>query len=159
MKKVVGFWGSFENYVWKVVMRASPTLPYFAAGLMLLVIGASTVSGKSSLAGARDLREASVKAARVGDYAKAQALWNNQAVLGNEGEEELVFPQRVVEREIAKYEEMLKRYPGHRDIYLAIAKLYDQIGESQLAKKYVELARELDPNNPMIKSQVRNQKF
>ena len=164
MKKQVGFWGSFENYTWKVVKRVSPALPYFAAGLVFLMIGSSIVNRKASLAGARDLREASIRAAGVGDYAKAQALWNdqltinnNQTVLGNKSEEEdLIFPERVVEAEIKKYEEVLSRYPGHRDIYLVLSKLHNQIGQSEQATTYLELARELDPNNLMIKSEVRN---
>ena len=158
MKKQVGFFGSFENYTWKVVKRASPSLPYFVAGFILLVIGSSIVSSKASLAGARDLREASIRAARVGDYTKAQALWNdqltinnNQTVLGNKSEEEdLIFPERVVEAEIKKYEEMLERYPGHRDLYLVLSKLHNQIGESEQATTYLEMARELDPNNEMV---------
>ena len=164
MKKQVGFWSSFENYTWKVGKRVSPALPYFAAGLMFLMIGSSIVSSKASLAGVHDLREASIRAARVGDYAKAQALWNdqstitnNQTVLGNKSEEEdLVFPHSVIEREIAKNEEMLEKYPGHRDIYLVLSKLYSQIGESEQATTYLELARELDPNNEKIKSQITN---
>ncbi len=122
------------------------------------------MSAKTSLAGAYDLREASIKAARVGDYAKAQALWNqqltitnDQRVLGNMSEEEdLVFPELVVEREIEKYEELLKKHPGHRDLYLVLANLYGQIDEAEKAQNYYELARELDPNNPMIKLEIRN---
>ena len=122
MKKQVGFFGSFENYTWKVVKRASPSLPYFVAGFILLVIGSSIVSSKASLAGARDLREASIRAARVGDYTKAQAMWSDQLEKGTISEvEDIVFPYLVIEREIAKYEEMLERYPGHRDIYLVLS--------------------------------------
>ena len=156
MKKQIGFFGSFENYTWKVVKRVSPALPYFAAGLVFFVIGSSIVSGKVSLAGARDLREASIRAARAGDYAKAQALWNvhqlqmtnDQLGMGLESElEDIVFPQSVIEREIVKFEEMLERYPGHRDIYLVLSKLHNQIGQSEQATTSLELARELDPNN------------
>ncbi|MBP9702179.1 hypothetical protein KBD69_00685 [Candidatus Woesebacteria bacterium] len=158
MKKQVGFLGSFENYTWIVLERASPSLPYFAAGLVFLMIGSSIVRSKASLAGVRDLREASIRAAGVGDYTKAQDLFNlhksqiinSQNVLGVENEEDLVFPYRVIEREIAKYEEMLERYPGHRDIYLVLSKLHNQIGESEQATAYLELARELDPNNEMV---------
>lgn len=162
MKKRGGFWLSLESYTWKVVGRVAPTLPYFGVGIMVLVMGASIMSAKTSLAGAYDLREASIKAARVGDYAKAQALWNqqltitnDQRVLGNMSEEEdLVFPERVVEREIQKYEAMLQEYSGHRDIYLALATLYAQINRSEEAQKYYGLARELDPNNVMIKPEI-----
>lgn len=151
MKKQVGFWGSFENYTWKVAERVSPALLYFVAGLILLVIGSSLVSGSASLAGARGLREASIRAARVGDYTKAQALWRSQQENGSTSEvEDIIFPHRVIEREIAKYEEMLVKYPGHRDIYLVLAKLYNQIGESEQATNYLELARELDPNNVLV---------
>jgi len=155
MKKQVGFWGSLENYTWKVVKRVSPALPYLAAGFILLVIGSSIFSSKTSLAGARDLREASIRAARVGDYTNAQAMWSDQLETEPVGEvEDMVFPHRVIEREIAKYEEMLEMYPGHRDIYLVLSKLHNQIGESVQATAYLELARELDPNNETLK--IRN---
>lgn len=151
MKKDVGFWGSFENYTWKLIERASPSLPYFVVGLMFLTIGSSIVSSKASLVGARDLREASIRAARAGDYASAQAMWSDQLETEPVGEvEDIVFPYLVIEREIAKYEEMLERYPGHRDIYLVLSKLHNQIGESEQATTYLELARELDPNNEMV---------
>ena len=165
MKKQVGFWQSLECYAWKVVKRVSPALPYFVAGLVFFVIGSSIVSSKASLAGSRDLREASIRAARVGDYAKAQALWNVHQLqmtndllgMGLESElEDIVFPHLVIGREIAKYEEMLVQYPGHRDIYLVLSKLHNQIGESEQATAYLDLARELDPNNEKIKSQITN---
>lgn len=164
MKKRGGFWLSLESYTWEVVGRVAPTLPYFGVGIMVLVMGASIMSAKTSLAGAYDLREASIKAARVGDYAKAQALWNHQLtitndqrVLGNMSEEEdLVFPEIVVEREIEKYEELLKKHPGHRDLYLVLANLYGQIDEAEKAQDYYELARELDPNNATLKSLITN---
>lgn len=161
----MGFWASLESYTWKVIGRVAPTLPYFGIGLMVSVMGASLLSAKTSVAGAYDLREASVRAARAGDYTTAQSLYNlhkslipnSQNVLGAESEvEDLIFPKRVVEREIQKYEVLLQEYPGHRDIYLVLAKLYAQIEISEESQKYYELARELDPNNATLKSQITN---
>lgn len=165
MKKRVGFWLSLESYTWRVVARVAPTLPYFGVGLVVLVMGSSLFGAKTSLVGARDLREASMRAARVGDYTTAHSLYNlhqsqisnSQNVLGTESDvEDLIFPERVVEREIKKYEEMLKKYPGHRDLYLVLGNLYGQIGEAETAQHYYGLARELDPNNATIKSQFTN---
>lgn len=162
MKQELSFWLSLENYTWKMLERVSPTLPYLGIIIIGMMMLSSLITHKASVAGTSSLREASVKAARVGDYTKAQALWNdnltitnNQTVLGNMSEEEdLVFPERVVEREIQKYEAMLQEYSGHRDIYLALATLYAQINRSEEAQKYYGLARELDPNNVMIKPEI-----
>lgn len=158
MKKQVGFWLSLESYTWSVIGRVAPTLPYFGMGLVILVMGASLLSAKTSLAGVGSLREASIKAAGIGDYATAQALWNvhqlqitnDKLVRGAESEvEDLIFPERVVEREIEEYESLLEQYPGHRDIYWTLAQLYQRVSPEQ-ARIYWEKARQLDPNNEMF---------
>jgi len=165
MKSGLSFWRSLESYAWKVVERVSPALPYFGVGLIVMVVGASIMSSKTSVVDTSNLSEASVKAARAGDYTTAQYLLNlhksqitnSQNVLGVVSEiEDLVFPERVVIKEIESYEELLERYPGHRDIYLTLAKLYEQVEMSEDVQKYYDLARELDPNNPMVKLEIRN---
>jgi tetratricopeptide (TPR) repeat protein len=146
MKQSLRFFESLENYTWKVVMRFSPTLPWIGVGLVVMVISTSLFTAKSSLAGTSGRVEAAVVASSVGDYDVAQSLWEKQLPTES-GEEDLIYPKRAVEREITKYQELLAKYPGHRDIYLVLAQLYVQIGEREQAQDYLEMARELDPNN------------
>lgn len=145
--------------------RASASLPYLGIIVIGIVMISSLIAHKASVVGTSSLREASVWAARVGDYVTAQSLYNlhksqipnSQNVLGTESKiEDLIFPERVVEREIQKYEALLEKYPGHRDIYLVLAKLYAQITRREEAQRYYDLARELDPNNATLKSQITN---
>lgn len=159
MQQSLGFWSSLEDYTWKTIGRLSPALPYIGvAGVGLVMIG-SIVLGRASLASAQSLREAAVRAARVGDYAAARRLWNShvqtlteQSVLGVENEsEELIYPERKVEQAINNYLGLLERYPGHRDLYLGLATLYQELGESEQAKAYWESARQLDPNHTAFK--------
>lgn len=138
--------------------RVSASLPYLGTLVIGIMILSSLITHKASVAGTSSLREASVKAARVGDYDSAQKLYEKcqvsrcqDRVLGVMSEvEDLVFPMRPVQREIERYAELLTKYPGHRDIYLVLSKLYAQINMSAEAQRYHELARELDPNNEMV---------
>ncbi len=155
MKQSLRFIESLENYTWKVITRLSPTLPWLWVGLVVMVISASLITAKSSLAGTNGRVEAAVVAASVGDYDVAQSLWEKQIPV-ERGAEDMIYPDRVIEREIAKYQELLAKYPGHRDIYLVLSQLHSQIGESEQAKDYLEMARELDPNNLMLKPEFRN---
>ena len=158
MKLHVGFWSSLENYTWKIIERASASLPYLGTLVVGIMMLSSLLTHKASVVGTSSLREASVKAARVGDYDAAQKLYEKcqvsrcqDRVLGMMSEvEDLVFPMRPVHREIERYTELLTKYPGHRDIYLVLSKLYAQIDMSAEAQRYHELARELDPNNEMV---------
>ena len=158
MKKEQSFWQDLESYTWKIIARLSPALPWLGIGVIVLAIATSVLGLKTSLVGARGLVDAAVRAAKAGDYELARDLYEKQykqevseQVRGIGSEvEELIFPEREVEREIAKYQELLTKYPGHRDIYLVLAQLYDQIGEREQAQEYTELARELDPNNPVF---------
>lgn len=146
MKQSLRFFESLENYTWKLITRLSPTFPWLWVGLVVLVISASLITAKSSLVGASGSIEAAVVAASVGDYDVAQSLWEKQIPV-ERGAEDKIYPDRVIEREITKYQELLTKYPGHRDIYLVLAQLYAQIGESEQTRVYLEMARELDPNN------------
>ncbi len=145
MKKVDGFWGSLEQYTWKVVER-SP-LPqhwqWMAVGIVLVVFVGSAVGAKSSVAGATRLEAVVEKAARLGDYQLAQELWNEPM----SGLEDLVYPERKVERWIVELEAKLEQYPGNRQIYLTLADLYKQLGNSEKSDEYREKARILDPND------------
>ena len=145
MKKSVGFWGSLEQYLGKVIER-SPLPRYWrwmGIGLVLVVVVSSAVSAKSSVVGATSLAAVVEKAARLGDYQLAQELWNESM----SGLGDLVYPERKVERRIAELEAKLVEYPGNRQIYLALTELYGQMGNSERADEYREKARILDPNN------------
>lgn len=158
MKRVQSFWRDLENYTWKIIGRVSPALPWLGIALVLLTVIVSIRTSRTSLVGIRGLREAALHAARAGDYELAQHLWENRSlgendrlVLGVESElEDLVYPERVVEREITRYETLLLKYPGHRDIYLWLAELNTQVGRIEKAQEFFDLAKELDPNNPVL---------
>lgn len=159
MKQKVGFWVSIERYGWRVIERAHPLLPTIVVSILLLVMVISFASHKRSVVGLRSLREVIEKATRVGDYPTAQEAWNKQLLVSSNEQikgvsselEDLVFPERAVEREIEKYEQLLEMYPGHRDIYLALAELNERIKNEEKAREYWELAKVLDPNNKAFK--------
>ena len=158
MKESVGFWPSLESYTWKIIGRLSPALPWLGIGLVVLVITTSAREANRSLVSVRGLVDATTRAAQLGDYTLAKSLYNkqyatesNEQVMGVMSElEELVFPEREVQREIVRYEELLFSHPGHRDIYLALARLYEQIDMTEQSEIYYNLARELDPNNSVF---------
>lgn len=161
MKRNRGFWGDLEIYTWKTMDRVSPALAHFGMGMIGLVIISSITNIKSSVVGTRDPRDVVERAARAGDYERARKMFNvHKSLMTNSqmkqnfesGLEELVYPERVVEREIEKYEELLLTYPGSRDIYLLLAKLYREIGNNERSNEYTENARILDPNNEIFKS-------
>lgn len=150
MKKVTSFWGSLEQYVGKVIER-SPLPRYWrhlGIGLVLVVMVSSVASGKNSVVGATSVEEVIEKAARLGDYQTAQTLFDNgQWLMVNGKLEDLVYPERKVERRIAELEAKLEEYPGNRQIYLGLADLYGQLAKSEKSDEYGEKARVLDPNN------------
>ena len=99
-------------------------------------------------------------AVEKGDYGLAQKLLTQEQtnkltineVLGAGTElEELVYPERRIEHEIERQEELLAKYPGSRDILVALARLYREIGQEEQAQGYWEQARVLDPNNEIFK--------
>lgn len=150
MKKQLGFWGDLEIYTWKMVGRVSPALPYLAMAIIGVVIISSQRAMRGSVASAHDLGEAVERAARVGDYERARKLLNYYNIKPLNDLEELAYPERVVEQEIEKYEELLLTYPGSRDIYLVLSQLYAEIGNDERAAEYWESARILDPNNEIF---------
>lgn len=158
MKRELSFWHDLESYTWKISARLSPALPWLGTGIVLFAITISMFGLKESMVGAHGLVDGAMRAAKVGDYVLARRLYEKQytqedseQVRGVRSEaEELIFPERQVEREIARYEDLLNQYPGHRDIYLALAQLYSQIKRTQQAELYYNLARELDPNNSVF---------
>lgn len=158
MKKNMGFWQSLERYIWREIWRSG--LPYLwqpmTSGFVIVVIVVSLVNVKNSTVGARNTQEAIELAVSRGDYQIARELFTRQQanettnteVLGEESElEDKVYPEKVVERRIAQLEQKLQEYPENRTVYLALANLYAQIGNQEMASQYREKARILDPNN------------
>ena len=120
---------------------------------MLSMMGMSLINVKNSVVGARDLREVSLKAAEKGDYPLAERLYMTEGrqVLGASSElEDKIYPERVVERRIRALETKLEEYPGNREILVVLARLYEEIGNSEEGREYLEQARVLDPNDPIF---------
>lgn len=177
MKKSGGFWSSLEIYTWKVVERSPLPLlresefaqtaysavlrlgrfggqawVWVGVGIVVLVLLVSAFSVHNSVVSAGTMQEVIVKAARRGDYELAVKLLKDQrasdGVLGVDAElEDIVYPEQVVERKIIELETKLADYPGNREIYLALSKLYSQLDNRVKADEYREKARILDPNN------------
>ena len=142
-----GFFGSFEVYFRRVVGKS--TLPYLwaAIGMVALVLGVSLWQGKYSLSGATNMSQVVQRAAQNGDYALAQRLYGQCAVPQCQSVTDLVYPEKKIDQRIADLEGKLTQYPGDRDIYLALARLYAVRGNTAQAQSYSEQARILAPNN------------
>lgn len=59
--------------------------------------------------------------------------------------------KKRIESEIIKWQQILAKYPGYRDVYLRLAALNWKINNEERAKEYLEKAKELDPNSEIIK--------
>lgn len=147
MKKNTGFWRGLEKYGWKVVERSPLPYAWIAMGIWGLILGASWGQVRYSVVGARNVNEVVAKAASLGDYETARKLLNHYTNEPLNHLEDLVYPERIVERRIAELEAKLTEYPGNRQIYLALGELYGQLGNGEKADEYRERARILDPNN------------
>jgi len=153
MKKTLNFWQSLGKYAWKVAKRSPLPWPYVGLGVVAVVLLASLLNVKNSVAGAENIRQVIEGAASLGDYTTARNLWNNQSsitnnqILGAESEiEDKVYPERLVERRITELEEKLTEYPENKELYLELSRLHREIGSEEKAQEYFELARILDPN-------------
>ena len=149
------FWQSLEVYTWKACGRFPLPYPWIGVAIVALVLVGSLLGAKNSVVGVRSTLEVVEKAVEVGDYETArkmyQASGSTHQVLGAESElENLVYPERVVERRITEVESLLEQYPSHRDILLELSRLYGQLGDQEKAQDYWEQARILDPNNEMF---------
>lgn len=155
MKNEERFFTSLERYLRKVVTR-SP-LPHYWAWVMIggaLMVMGTSIAAQNGIVGARNMEEAIRIAAGQGDYEMARKLLDRCQmsdfrfqVLGASTEiEDLVYPERKVERMIAELTDGLSKYPENKDIYKQIAQLYYQLGNDELAREFSEKARVLDPN-------------
>lgn len=157
MKSEDGFFDNLGRYGLRVLERSRLPLywRWIAIGLICIAMATSWSARDISVAGEIRVDEIAVKAASVGDYEAARKLLNQYAdePAARQGGslnhlEELVYPERKVERKIAELEARLVEYPGNRQIYLLLADSYDQIDHSEKSSEYLEKARVLDPNDP-----------
>lgn len=54
--------------------------------------------------------------------------------------------KKRIEGEIVKWEKILEKYPGYRDVYLRLTVLNWQIKNDEKAKECLQKAKYLDPN-------------
>lgn len=154
MKSELNFWRSLEEYSWKVMGRSPLPWPWVGVGVVAIVLCLSLLNVKNSMIGVRDVDEAIELAAKRGDYKVARMLFDSSTntasetvVLGVKTElEDIVYPERIVEKQIIELENKLEKYPGNREIYHSLSTLYAQVGKQETANAYQEMARVLDPN-------------
>lgn len=153
------FWANLEKYVYGRAGRLRGKWQWGGVGIAMGVIGVSVVSGYfNSPTLSADVETIIREAAKSGDYTLAQELYRENYesriknnVLGLQSDlDELVYPERKLEREIAEWEEKLARYPTHRDMLLALAELELAAGNVETARQYWEEARKLDPNGKEV---------
>lgn len=155
MKKNEGFWVGLERYGRVLVERSPLPWHWVGVGVVVLVVLVSALNVKNSVVSAVNTRALIEKAVNLGDYETAERLFdqntnetNDQRVLGVESElEDIVYPERIVERRIQELEQQLMIYPGSRDLLVTLAGLYDQIGNGEMGAQYRESARVLAPND------------
>lgn len=144
MKKGINFWLNLEAYSWAVIKRSKLSRSWreIVVGSIGMTLLVSVIGQRSSLSGARTVQEIVVKAGEAGDYQLARELYDDSM-----GElEDIVYPERKIERRIAELETALENYPSNREIYLSLGQLYGQLGQGENAERYLEKARILDPN-------------
>ncbi len=154
MKRKQGFWRALESYTWRRGRALTPTLFPTIVSIMAgaLLLSLFTYFRTPTLTGLVNRRVVLGLAAR-GDYALAQRLYNlgttgNAVVLGAASEVEAqIYPERVLETALAANLRLLERYPGHRDILVQTARIYEQLGQREHAAALWAEARYLDPNS------------
>ena len=159
MKNELNFWSSLEIYLRKIVGRSPIPYTYIGVLIVLLVLVTSVFNVKNSVVGLDSLGQVIIKSAKSGDYTLAEELFkklevgqSGNNILGSESElEDVVYPEKIVERRIFQLENKLVEYPGNREIYLELAGLYGQLGHEEQSNEYREKARILDPNNDITK--------
>lgn len=154
MKQKQGFWRALESYAWRRGRALTPALSPAIVLVMAapLLLSLPTYFRTPTLAGFVT-RDTVLGLAARGDYALAQRLYNlgttgNEAVLGAASEiEAQIYPERVLETALTANLQLLEWYPGHRDILVQTAKIYEQLGRHEHAAALWAEARYLDPNS------------
>lgn len=151
----IGFGTSLEAYIYNRIAKPHVKWDWVATALAVAAIIVSVSAGyfrSTPLFGGQI--ETIKWAAQHGDYTladrlvKSQDLGTQNSILGTGTDlEELVYPERIIEREIGIQEKRLELYPGHRDLLMAIALLYRELGNQDKFDELWEQARILDPNN------------
>ena len=160
MKRRMNFWQSLERYGWKVVRRSPLSYAWMGIGGVLLVVVISWSYSSQTVVAAKNITEIIEMAAEQGDYETAKRLFEERIenlpaqagieyrVLGADTElEDKVYPERIAEKRIAELELKLEQYPSSREMFVMLGNLYDQLGNKEMARQYLEMARVLDPNN------------
>jgi tetratricopeptide (TPR) repeat protein len=147
MKKNLGFGEAIELYLRKVVGRSPLPWPVIGIGLIIIVFGVSLKYSRDTVVGAKNIQDVVELAAKSGDYQTARELLKHYNIEPLDQLGELVYPERKVQNKIDELEQSLEIYPESREIYLAIAELYKQLGNAEKASKYLEKARILSPND------------
>lgn len=156
MKRKQVFWRALELYAWRRGRALTPALSPAIVLVMTapLLLSLPTYFRTPTLAGFVT-RDTVLGLAARGDYALAQRLYNlnlgatgSVAVLGAASEiEAAVYPERILETALTANLQLLERYPGHRDILVQTAKIYEQLGQHEQAAALWAEARYLDPNS------------
>jgi tetratricopeptide (TPR) repeat protein len=58
--------------------------------------------------------------------------------------------QKIVNLQIQKWRQIIKKYPKYRDAYSKLSMLYLKMGEMEEARKNFEVARQINPNWPEL---------
>ena len=151
-----GFWNSLEKYVGGRIAEAPIEWCGVGVGVVGIVVLISVTTGyiNSPTLGSNKI-EIIRTAGEQGDYRLARELYEQveEDVLGASIElEELVYPEKKIEREIEKQQEPLLKYPGNRDLFLNLSRLYSESNNREKSAEYLEMARVLDPNGEIVES-------
>lgn len=159
IKPELSFGASLEKYTFKRLSAIPIKWQWIGIGLTTMVIGASIAAGYYSPSPLSSNEEEIIRmASGKGDYALAQKIYESprlkEKVLGARSElEDLVYPERQLDRELIEKETLNEKYPNNRDILLNLSQIYEMLGDKERAEFVRESARILDPNNPVFSNQ------
>lgn len=64
----------------------------------------------------------------------------------------VTVPNAQIETEITKWLSLYHQQPTHRDVLINLSLLYSAQGDTENARQYLNQAREIDPNHPLVKN-------
>ena len=136
-----GFLASLEKYLFARIKTSPIPWSWVGIAILLPIIVLSIWYHSESSSAARNKHELVRIAASEGDYNTAKRYYaDDMSEL-----RDLVYPALKIEERILVLKDKLKEYPESIELYLAIANLHSQIGESSVADEYREKARILNP--------------